>query len=84
MSMNPLQLEEPEKIYVSLVGSLQILLWVMLSQSLKRQFHLHIGKLKSAQSPSVEGCHGGKDELSLQERHLGTDRVAQGKEDNWL
>ena len=32
----------------------------------------------------VEGCHGGRDEFFVQERHLKTDRDAQGKEVNWL
>ena len=32
----------------------------------------------------MERCHGGRDEFSLQERHLRTDKVAQGKEGNWL
>ena len=27
---------------------------------------------------------GRRDEVSIQEQHLGTDRVAQGKEGNWL
>jgi len=50
MSINPLQLEELDKIHVSLVGSLQIRLWFMPSQSLQRQSRLHIGKLKLVQS----------------------------------
>ena len=40
-SKNPLQLEDPAGIHVSLVGLLQI---CMLSQSLKRRSRLHIGK----------------------------------------
>jgi len=49
--MNPLQLEELDEIHVSLVSSLHIWLWPMLSQSLKRRSRLHIGRLISVQSP---------------------------------